>query len=107
MLYLLLIVIILILIIFIYAQYKKVQIERFEDNYLYPVNDLQEICKKKYNLLPSFTPDACYNDGKLNPYANCMCKDETGECKVCYPDNPKFKTGASVLYKDISTATGF
>jgi len=36
-----------------------------------------------------------------------MCKDETGECKVCYPDNPKFKTGASVVYKAVSAATGF
>lgn len=96
-----LVIVILCLLIFICYQYKKVNIEGFENsnnNYLYPVRGLQAICKEKYGLRPAFGPDVCVQNGKVNPYANCMCVDDSNVCQICYPDNSKFNTGSTVVY---------
>jgi hypothetical protein len=93
-------VIIIVLLILIY--YKKQEVEYFhnnnDDNYLYPVRDLQEICKKDYNLYPAFGAELCMNGDKPNPYANCKCVDKAGDCKVCYDTEKKFEQGANVVY---------
>jgi hypothetical protein len=92
-------VIIIVLLILIY--YKKKEVEYFDnnnDNYLYPVRDLQEICKKDYNLLPAFGAELCMNGDKPNPYANCKCVDKAGDCKVCYDTEKRFEQGANVVY---------
>jgi len=92
-------VIIIVLLILIY--YKKQEVEYFDNNnddYLYPVRDLQEICKKDYNLLPAFGAELCMNGDKPNPYANCKCVDKAGDCKVCYDTEKRFEQGANVVY---------
>ena len=92
-------VIIIVLLILIY--YKKKEVEYFDnnnDNYLYPVRDLQEICKKDYNLLPAFGAELCMNGDKPNPYANCKCVDKAGDCKVCYDTEKRFEQGSNVVY---------
>ena len=92
-------VIIIVLLILIY--YKKKEVEYFDnndDNYLYPVRDLQEICKKDYNLYPAFGAELCMNGDKPNPYANCKCVDKAGDCKVCYDTEKRFEQGANVVY---------
>ena len=96
-------VIIIVLLILIY--YKKKEVEYFDNNnddYLYPVRDLQEICKKDYNLLPAFGAELCMNGDKPNPYANCKCVDKAGDCKVCYDTEKRFEQGANVVYDSTS-----
>jgi hypothetical protein len=66
-------------------------------NYLYPVTKLGSICAKN-NLQPSFMPKSCYVNGVLDSYANCMCEDINGNCKVCYPKIVKNSKNSSVVY---------
>ena len=92
-------VIILILIILWLFYYKSVEsFSNKDDNYLYPLKDLQEICKKENNLLPAYGAELCMRDGKPDPYANCKCADKFGECKVCYPTQKKYESGSNVVY---------
>ena len=37
-------------------------------------------------------------NGNPNPYANCKCTDKFGTCKVCYPTEKKYESGANVVY---------
>jgi hypothetical protein len=62
------------------------------------MRDLQEKCKKEYNLYPAYGATQCMENGKPNPYANCKCADEFGECKVCYPTEKKYESGSNVVY---------
>ena len=101
--YIVLVLVIIILLVLIY--HKKKDIENFTSNndkddkdYLYPTRDLQEICKKEYNLFPAYGATQCMENGKPNPYANCKCADEFGECKVCYPTEKKYESGSNVVY---------
>jgi hypothetical protein len=103
---LLYIIIILLLIIIALLFFKKYEYENFENDnkkvindtsYLYPIKKLGPICEKD-NLKSSFMPKACYVDGNLNPYANCKCEDEKGNCKICYPEIKKDSKNSSVIY---------
>jgi hypothetical protein len=96
--YIILVAIIIFLLILIY--HKKKDIENFtsNDDYLFPTRDLQEICKKEYNLYPAYGATQCMENGKPNPYANCKCADKFGECKVCYPTQKKYESGSNVVY---------
>ena len=98
--YIVLVLIIIILLVLIY--HKKKDIENFtskdDSNYLYPTRDLQEICKKEYNLYPAYGATQCMENGNPNPYANCKCTDKFGTCKVCYPTEKKYESGANVVY---------
>jgi hypothetical protein len=83
---------------------NKVNIESFSSNdgptndeYLYPVKGLQPICAKQ-GLKPAYMPQGCYVDGQMNSYANCMCQDQKGNCKICYPTIKKDDKNSSVVY---------
>jgi hypothetical protein len=96
---LLAILLIIAIILFVLIYNKKTSIENFANNdYLYPVQDLQEICKKEYNLKPAYGGELCIENDKPNVFANCKCTDSSGVCKVCYPTEEKYKTGGSVIY---------
>ena len=74
------------------------RIEKFSsDNYLYPIANT-----KCGNLKASYMPKSCYVDGKLDPYSNCKCEDEFGNCKICYPkidhSNTKEDSNAEAIY---------
>ena len=73
--------------------------ENFENNdpYLYPIKGLTNICEND-NLYPSYMPKACYVDGVLNPYANCKCEDEKGNCILCYDTIKQDSHNASTVY---------
>lgn len=99
---LLALLIIVAIILFVLIYNKKESIENFanndDNNYLYPVRDLQEICKREYNLKPAYGGELCIENDKPNVFANCKCTDSSGVCKVCYPTEEKYKTGGNVIY---------
>ena len=66
-------------------------------NYLYPIRGLQSICAKD-GLKPSFMPKACSINNVLNPYANCKCEDESGNCKLCYATIDKDSKNSNIVY---------
>ena len=66
------------------------------DKYLYPTEDLESVCMKKYGLYPAYSPLTCNSLG--NPFANCMCSDKKGDCKVCYDEIKRMDTGATIVY---------
>mgnify|MGYP000005705589 CR=1 FL=1 len=99
--YIVLVLMIIILLFLIY--HKKKDIENFTSNndssdYLFPTRDLQEICKKEYNLFPAYGATQCMENGKPNPYANCKCEDESGNCKICYEEIKKDSKNANTVY---------
>jgi hypothetical protein len=78
---------------------KNIIRENFSDDkpYLYPIKGLEPQCAEK-KLFPSFMPKACYVDGVLNSYANCMCEDNEGNCKICYDTIQKDSKNSSIVY---------
>jgi hypothetical protein len=66
-------------------------------NYLYPVKGLSNECESQ-GLKPAFMPTSCVIDNKMNPYSNCKCMNNKGECKVCYPEIKKDMKGRSIVY---------
>ena len=65
--------------------------------YLYPIRGLQSECGTQ-GLKPSYMPKACYINGLLNPYANCKCEDEEGNCKLCYPNIQKDTQNSNIVF---------
>lgn len=94
-----LILLILLIIVLYNIKYYENLKESFANNdpYLYPIKGLSNICANE-NLLPSYTPKACYVNGELNSYANCKCEDKKGNCKLCYPTIKKDSKNASIVY---------
>lgn len=89
--------IILFIIIIILLSYKKIY-EKLSNKYLYPLQDLQEICNKK-GLEPSYLPQVCYKaDGTFDPYSNCECIDKNGVCATCYKPITRYELNAGVIY---------
>ena len=92
-----LILFIIILIIFYYINQQHEKFTNANDNYLYPITGLTDICKKQ-NLIPSYMPKACYMNGDMNTYANCKCEDQEGNCKICYHAIKNDSNNSSVIY---------
>jgi hypothetical protein len=108
---LLIIILILIIFLFSFSKNKRMNIESFasddgptNDQYLYPIKGLQPICAKQ-GLKPAYMPQVCYVDGQINPYANCMCQDKKGNCKVCYPTIKKDDKNSNIVYNADSEFT--
>lgn len=76
--------------------------EGYINKYLYPLQDLQEICEKK-GLEPSYMPRVCYkSDGSYDPYSNCECIDKDGMCATCYKPLKRYELNAGVIYDSLS-----
>lgn len=90
-------IIILIVIIFVLMFINEYLNRENFKNYLFPVKGLSNECEKE-GLKAAYMPTTCVIDNKMNPYSNCKCMNDKGECKICYPEIKKDMKGRSIIY---------
>ena len=91
-----LLIITILVIFFILMMLNQYLKREYFKNYLFSTKKkLTDDCKKD-GLKAAYMPTSCILDGKLKPFTNCKCIDDTGECKKCYEQIKKEKK--SLLY---------
>ena len=93
-----LLIITILVIFFILMMLNQYLKREYFKNYLFSTKKkLTDDCKKD-GLKPAYMPTSCILDGKLKPFRNCKCIDNTGECKKCYDEIKKDDSKKSLLY---------